>query len=152
MEEKSEKLDAKGDPGAPRVDIVVVPVVLIECNNETSTLFADCLNATGLVFSFKYINYTSLTYNCQVQQNGKCVSECTQLASSDYSLQMFQQIDNKVQSIWTGTSNCNANVNKLVPIDTTIKYCPRSSSQANELNSFTLLAFLLGILFKGRFA
>lgn len=29
MEEKSEKLDAKGDPGAPRVDIVVVPVVLI---------------------------------------------------------------------------------------------------------------------------
>ncbi len=122
----------------------------IECNNETSTLFADCLNATSLVFSFKYINYTSLTYNCQLQQNGKCVSNCTKLASSDYSLQMFQLIDNQVQSTWTGTSDCNTNVNKLVPIDTTIKYCPpeiQSSSLANELNYFTLVAFLLGILF-----
>ncbi len=119
----------------------------IKCTNVTQLLFADCLNATSLVFSFRYYYANSITYNCQVKNGSTCISNCTQLINSDYSLLMLQQIDNQVQSTWTNLSDCNRYISRKILVNLSIPSCSLESrgDKLRFLKNSAFFSFILNI-------
>jgi hypothetical protein len=84
----------------------------ISCSNQRLTFYKDCANASSLTIyvtsTEKYgKRYSTLNYDCHVNQANKtCASLCTQLLSN-YQLILIQEFKpNHVQAAWAGLNNC----------------------------------------------
>ena len=125
----------------------------IQCTNSSLLFYKDCKNSISLTMDLnyvdsdkystynKYINYPS--YSCYVNTaNMSCASTCKQLLAN-YTLILIQNFNNKIETAWTGFSNCNRNPGFKLTYDSTINPC----SNAIKLKGEFIFVFLIYLCF-----
>ena len=117
----------------------------ILCSSQGVAFYTDCLNSYSLTIQVNYLDSGPYpTYNCYTNTyaNTTCASTCTQLLAS-YTLILIQNFNNKIETAWTGFSNCNRNPGFKLTYDSTINPC----SNAIKLKGEFIFVFLFYLCF-----
>ena len=125
----------------------------IQCSGANK-IYQDCLtqNATSLIIKLKYLDagpYPS--YNCLINTTqDKCGTNCTYL-NSNYQLVLIQQVNNKVESAWSGLSNCNIqpNINLIQDLSITTCNSLATSFKRNMWSFLMAFYFVKFLCFRG---